>query len=72
MQSFPKVGDRIRLVAMPQDPDPVPIGSLGTVVTIYNHGHWAQIDVDWDNGRNLMLSLPDDCVAIVNPNRESQ
>ena len=72
MQSFPKAGDRIRLVAMPHDPDPIPAGSLGTAVAIYNHGHWAQIDVAWDNGRTLMLSLPDDCIAIVNPNRQSQ
>ena len=74
MQSFPKAGDRIRLVAMPHDPDPIPTGSLGTVVAVYNHGNWAQIDVDWDSGRTLMLSLPDDCVAIINPasNRQSQ
>lgn len=74
MQSFPKAGDRIRLIAMPHDPDPIPTGSLGTVVAIHNHGNWAQIDVDWDNGRTLMLSLPDDCVAIINPasNRQSQ
>jgi hypothetical protein len=27
-----------------------------------------QVDVDWDNGRTLMLTMPDDCVSIVEPN----
>ena len=63
-----KAGDRIRLVSMPYDPDPIPVGSLGTVVAIYDHGDWMQVDVDWDSGRNLMLMLPEDCVARVEPN----
>ncbi len=32
-----KKGDRIRLVSMPQDPDPIPVGSLGTVVAVHEH-----------------------------------
>ncbi len=47
---------------------PDPIGSLGTVVEVYEHHYWTQVDVDWDNGRSLMLTMPDDCVAIVEPN----
>ena len=67
-----KIGDRIRLVSMPQDPDPILVGSLGTVVAIHDHHEWAQVDVDWDNGRSLMLTMPDDCVSIVEPNPTEQ
>ena len=47
-------GDRIRLLAMPNDPDPIPPGSTGTVVSATT-GAFAQIEVDWDNGRTLAL-----------------
>ena len=60
----PRPGDRIRLIAMPDDPNPVPIGSTGTVTFVKEHGSetraWLQIGVDWDNGRRLMLSVPPD------------
>jgi hypothetical protein len=65
MIDAPKVGDRIRLIQMPEDPDPVPSGSLGTVRTIHPHHGWTQVEVDWDNGRRLMLSLPDDLIEIL-------
>lgn len=60
-----KPGDRVRLIAMPHDPDPIPAGSLGTVRAIWDHDDWSQIDVVWDNGRQLMLCLPEDSVALV-------
>jgi hypothetical protein len=47
-------GDRIRLLAMPDDPDPIPLGSTGTVISVTT-GPFAQIEVDWDNGRTLAL-----------------
>ncbi len=47
-------GDRIRLISMPNDPDPIPAGSTGTVISATT-GTFAQIDVDWDNGRTLAL-----------------
>ncbi|HJS83683.1 MAG TPA: DUF4314 domain-containing protein [Nitrososphaera sp.] len=51
-----KVGDRIQLLEMPHDPDPIPIGTTGTVVNIgvglYDR---AQITIDWDIERSLML-----------------
>jgi hypothetical protein len=68
MKSNFKKGDRIRLISMPQDPDPIPVGSLGTVAGVHDHRDWIQVEVDWDNGRKLMLSLPEDRVAIVEPN----
>ncbi len=65
MQTQLKKGDRIRLVSMPQDPDPIPVGSLGTVVAVYDHHDWTQVDVDWDSGRSLMLTMPEDCIDII-------
>ena len=60
----PQPGDRIRLVAMPDDPDPVPRGTTGTVRSVRPCGSgrnaWFQVDVDWDNGRKLMLAVPSD------------
>jgi hypothetical protein len=70
MQIRLKKGDRIRLVSMPQDPDPIPVGSLGTVVAVRDQREWTQVDVDWDNGRTLMLTIPDDCVSIVEPTHQ--
>ena len=56
-------GDRIELVFMPNDPDPIAPGTQGTVTDIkeFNFGEWeVQISVDWDNGRTLMLVVPPD------------
>ena len=47
-------GDCIRLLAMPDDPDPIPAGSTGTVISSTT-GTFAQLEVDWDNGRTLAL-----------------
>jgi hypothetical protein len=52
---------------MPADPDPIPIGTLGTVQSVHSHYGWTQLEVDWDNGRRLMLSLPDDQIEILSP-----
>jgi len=68
MKTQLKTGVRIRLISMPEDPDPIPVGTLGVVLRVYDHGDWAQVEVAWDNGRKLMLTMPDDCVAIVDPN----
>jgi hypothetical protein len=63
--SIVKPGDRIRLVEMPDDPDPLAPGSLGTVAGIHRLAGWCQIDVDWDNGRAQMLACPPDRFEIV-------
>lgn len=69
MTSIPQPGDRIRLVAMQDDPDPIQAGQLGTVVRVARHGGgrglWHQIDVAWDSGRTLMLVSPPDQFEIV-------
>ena len=48
MPTIPKAGDRVRLVSMTDDPDPIPAGTTGTVVGVYPHQGWMQVDVDWD------------------------
>ena len=72
MNRTPRKGDRIRLLAMSDDPDPIPVGQLGTVVSVSRHGGgkdaWHQIDVAWDNGRTLMLVSPPDRFEIVRDN----
>ena len=51
--------------AMPGDPDPVAVGTEGTVTRVSGRGRTVeQIDVAWDNGRRLML-LPEDPFIIV-------
>ncbi len=52
-------GDRIVLLSMPHDPDPVPVGTEGTVeeVNDVGFGAFTQVEVSWDNGRTLMLSM---------------
>lgn len=48
-----KPGDRVRVTdLMPDDPDPIPVGTEGTVRHVWGSD---QIDVEWDNGRTLML-----------------
>ena len=64
-----KVGRRIRLVAMVDDPNPLPVGSIGTITAVRSLGDWLQIDVDWDWGRALMLSVPPDRVELLLENR---
>jgi len=67
--TVPRPGDRIKLIAMPDDPNPVPVKGTGTVTFVKEHGSaeraWLQIGVDWDNGRGLMLSVPPDKVDVI-------
>lgn len=70
MTQIPGVVDRIRLVAMHDDPDPIPAGATGTMASVERlltqGAGWLQIDVDWDNGRALMLVAPPDRFEFVN------
>lgn len=62
MKTNLKAGDRVRLLSMTDDPNPIPAGTTGTVVGVYQHSDWTQVDVDWAGGRSLMLSIPPDVV----------
>jgi hypothetical protein len=49
---------------MPDDPYRIPASSTGTVTAVRKCGSgrdaWFQVDVNWDNGRTLMLVVPPD------------
>jgi hypothetical protein len=62
-----KIGDRIELVEMPEDPDPIPPGTQGTVDWVNELPRFVQIGVRWDNGRSLMLCVPPDRFRVVSP-----
>ena len=58
MYILPEVGQRIRMLVM-IDPDPIPKGTLGTVIKVSPFGldDW-DVSVEWDNGRTFGLALP--------------
>ena len=72
MPTIPKAGDRVRLVSMNDDPDPIPAGTTGTVAGVYPLNGWMQVDVDWDTGRSLMLSIPPDVVVTIDDKPTTQ
>ena len=63
------MGDRIELVRMGEDPDPIPPGEQGEVLmcTTYTHGDvtYTQVAVKWDCGRSLSVVLPVDRIRKV-------
>lgn len=58
-----KIGDRIRLLRMDNDPSPIPAGTTGTVNWI---GEMDQLGVKWDDGRTLGL-VPEDKFEVIAP-----
>ena len=61
-----KPGDKIRLLRMVEDPNPVEPGTTGTVthITDLRTGEF-QIGVHWDNGRTLSLITPVDKYVVI-------
>ena len=53
-----KTGDRIRLLSMPDDPDPIPAGSKGVVIDVTD-GPLAQIMVEWIGINRTLALIPD-------------
>lgn len=60
----PLKGDLIELLSMPNDPDPIPVGTRGTVTGVnkwdgnpFMDGSRGQVYVKWENGRTLSLLL---------------
>lgn len=63
---IPKIGDRVRINGLMDDPSPIPVTTEGTVDWI---GSWSspltrQIGVKWDNGSRLLL-LGDDPYEVI-------
>ena len=53
-------GDRVEIVALQDDPRAVPVGTQGVVT----HSNRVQVLVDWDNGSDLALALPEDTACV--------
>ena len=66
-----KAGDRVKMVFMPNDPDPIPEGTEGTVRDVqqmdWGHDKFTQVRVEWDNGRSLSCVSPPDYLEIITP-----
>lgn len=64
-----KKGDRVKLVFMPNDPDPIPAGTEGVVLDVqqmdWGHDKFSQVSVQWDNGRSLSCVVPPDFLEIL-------
>ena len=58
-----EVGDRIELLNMPDDPDPIKPGSTGTVTSVDKR--MDVVGVKWDDGRSLNLVLGVDSFNIL-------
>lgn len=66
-------GDRIRLIKMSNDPDPIEPNTTGTVkkvTTVYMFGE-DHVYVDWDNGRRLSLLVGTDEFEVIEPDNTS-
>ncbi len=62
----PRIGDRVRITGVMDDPDPIPVGTEGVVDWL---GAWdseltRQIGVKWQNGRRLILLDTDPFIVI--------
>ncbi len=67
---IPTEGQRIELVRMGKDPDPIKPGTRGTVRSVQEFGRRERlpgysppayvVGVEWDNGRTLNVCLPED------------
>lgn len=64
-----KKGDRVKLVFMPNDPDPIPEGTEGTVLDVrqldWGQDKFSQVAINWDNGRTLHCVCPPDHLEII-------
>lgn len=62
-----KNGDRIRMIHMPDDPDPIPAGTTGTITNVnpvnLAGDKFTQYSVKWDNGRRLSACVPPDILV---------
>lgn len=59
-------GTRVEMIHMPDDPDPIPTGSLGTITG----GSGTDLWVSWDSGRSLSLIMGVDTFRVVEESEE--
>ena len=62
-----KVGDYVELVEMGNDPDPIKPGQKGIIEEIRELTYFkqTQIWVNWEDGRNLAVILPEDKIKVL-------
>lgn len=60
-----RIGDTIELVAMPDDPDPIPVGTRGVVREVVDLDDFYQLWVDWEIKRSLSPCVPPDTIKVV-------
>jgi hypothetical protein len=62
-----RIGDRVRLISMPDDPCPIETGDTGEVVFLARgvHPGTTQIGVRWDSGRTLNMIHPVDTFEVI-------
>ena len=59
-------GDRVELIRMDDDPDPIEPGQQGTVQRITKMGDGSEtVEIEWDNGRTLAVIIPPDECRVV-------
>jgi len=60
-------GDRIEMVHMPDDPNPIRPGARGTVREVQRgfRPYQLVLSVQWDNGRTLSVVIPPDQIVKV-------
>lgn len=61
------IGDRIRLILMPDEPNPIPHGTTGTIkgITDVSFMGFTQYTVEWDGPYSLMLASPPDVFEVI-------
>ncbi len=60
-----KIGDRIMLIEMVRDPDPILPGAQGTIQDVCKYTGWVQVWIQWDNGRTVALCIPPDSARVI-------
>lgn len=63
-----KSGQRIKLISMPNDPNPIPCGATGMITDVNKFGEGANLSVRWDppyQTRSLNILVPEDKFVII-------